>query len=172
MGKPARRRNPLKQEAGDGLEEALTIYLPGNIRQMLNRTPEELSRDVRLYAALMLFRPGKLSSGAAPEMSGLPRVMFLDLCAEYDIPVSPITANDLHRELGDAQARHRVLPGQSCSGPGQYSTLQVDPFRSRFGHLTKSSGSRLVRPICCAVQSAPFQETTRPPVRAVRDGSC
>jgi len=29
------------------MEEALTIHLPGNIRQMLNRTPEELSCDVR-----------------------------------------------------------------------------------------------------------------------------
>jgi hypothetical protein len=29
------------------MEETLTIHLPGEIRQMLNRTPEELARDVR-----------------------------------------------------------------------------------------------------------------------------
>ena len=45
---------------------------------------------------------GKLSSGAAAEMAGLPRVMFLDLCAEYDIPVSQITGDDLRRELAGA----------------------------------------------------------------------
>ncbi len=84
---------------GDDMEEVLTIQVPGEIRQMLNRTPEELSRDVRLYAALMLFRLGKLSSGAAAEMAGVPRVTFLDMCAEYDIPVSQITGNDLRREL-------------------------------------------------------------------------
>jgi len=72
------------------MEEVLTIQVPGEIRQMLNRTPEELARDVRLYAALVLFRLGKLSSGAAAEMAGVPRVAFLDLCAEYDIPVSQI----------------------------------------------------------------------------------
>ena len=66
---------------------------------MLNRTPDELSRDMRLYTALMLFRTGKLSSGAAAEMAGVPRIMFLDLCAEYDIPVSQVTADDLRREL-------------------------------------------------------------------------
>ena len=66
---------------------------------MLNRTPEELSRDMRLYTALMLFRAGKLSSGAAADMAGIPRVMFLDLCAEYDIPVSQVTGDDLRREL-------------------------------------------------------------------------
>ena len=84
------------------MEEALVIQVPGEIRQMLNRTPEELARDMRLYSALMLFRLGKLSSGAAAEMAGVPRVVFLDLCAEYDTPVSQITADDLRRELSGA----------------------------------------------------------------------
>jgi hypothetical protein len=34
-------------------------------------------------------------------MAGVPRVMFLDLCAEYDIPVSQMTAEDLRHELAD-----------------------------------------------------------------------
>ena len=69
---------------------------------MLNRTPDEMAHDVRLYAALMLSRLGKLSSGAAAEMAGLPRAMLLDLCADYDIPVSQITGDDLRRELAGA----------------------------------------------------------------------
>lgn len=81
------------------MEETLTITIPGSIQQMLNRTPEEMGRDLRLYAALMLFLLGKLSSGAAAEMAGIPRVMFLDLCAEYGISVSQITAEELRREL-------------------------------------------------------------------------
>ena len=84
------------------MQEVLTVPIPGEIRQMLNRTTEELARDMRLYAALMLFQLGKLSSGAAAEMAGVPRVMFLDLCAEYDIPVSQITGDDLYRELASA----------------------------------------------------------------------
>jgi len=81
------------------MEEVLTIQVSQEIREMLNRTPEEMARDVRLYAALMLFRLGKLSSGAAAEMAGVPRVTFLDLCAEYDIPISQITGVDLQKEL-------------------------------------------------------------------------
>ena len=84
------------------MEDVLTIHLPSEIRFMLNRTPDELARDVQLYAALMLFRLGKLSSGAAAEMAAIPRVAFLDLCAEYDIPVSQITGDDLRREMADA----------------------------------------------------------------------
>ncbi len=85
------------------MQEYLTVPIPGEIRQMLNRTTEELARDMRLYTALMLFRLGKLSSGAAAEMAGVPRVMFLDLCADYDIPVSQISGDDLRRELNSAQ---------------------------------------------------------------------
>lgn len=81
--------------------DTLAVQLPEDIRQMLNRTPEEMARDLRLYAGLMLFRLGKLSSGAAASMAGVPRLMFLDLCAEYDIPVSQMTAEDLRRELAD-----------------------------------------------------------------------
>lgn len=81
------------------MEEVVNIVIPGEIRTMLNRTQEELSRDIRLYAALMFFRLGKLSSGAAAEMAGVPRVMFFDLCADYGISVSQITPEALRREV-------------------------------------------------------------------------
>ncbi len=90
------------------MQEVLTVPIPSEIREMLNRTSGEMARDLRLYAALMLFRLGKLSSGAAAEMAGLPRVMFLDLCAEYDIPVSQITSEDLRRELERAETSSSV----------------------------------------------------------------
>ncbi len=83
------------------MEDALTIHIPHEIRGMLNRTPEELGRDIRLYAALMLFWLGKLSSGAAAVMAGVPRVLFMDLCADYGIPISQISPEDLHREVID-----------------------------------------------------------------------
>jgi len=83
--------------------EALTVEVPDEVRRMLNRTPGEMARDLRLYAALMLFRLGKLSSGAAAALAGVPRVMFLDLCAEYEIPVSQITPEALRREVEGAQ---------------------------------------------------------------------
>jgi predicted HTH domain antitoxin len=81
------------------MEETVTIHVPASLQQQLNRTADELGRDIRLYAALMFFRLGKLSSGAAAELAGVPRVMFLDLCAEYGIPVSQITPEELRREV-------------------------------------------------------------------------
>ena len=54
---------------------------------------------MRLYTALMLFRQGKLSSGAAAELAGVPRVLFFDLCAEHEIPISQITPEELEAEF-------------------------------------------------------------------------
>lgn len=84
--------------------ESLTVDVPDDIRRILNRTPEEMARDLRLYSALMLFRVGKLSSGAAAALAGVPRVLFLDLCGEYDIPVSQITPDALRREVEGDEA--------------------------------------------------------------------
>jgi len=81
------------------MEEALTVRVPAAIQRMLNRTSEEMGRDIRLYAALMLSRQGKLSSGAAAAMGGVPRMTFLDACADNDIPVSEISGEDLRREM-------------------------------------------------------------------------
>jgi len=44
------------------MEEVLIIPVSREIRTILNRTPAELARGMRLYASFMLFHLGKLSS--------------------------------------------------------------------------------------------------------------
>lgn len=83
------------------MAEVVEILIPEDVRARLNRTPEEMGRDLRLYAALMLFRLGKLSSGAAAELAGVPRVVFLDLCAEYGLTVSDLSVADLQQETAE-----------------------------------------------------------------------
>ncbi len=58
-----------------------------------------MARDVKLYAALMLYQLGKLSSGMAAQMAGLSRVEFLYLCGEYGISVFQYTSEELDAEL-------------------------------------------------------------------------
>lgn len=81
-------------------EETVTLRVPHHVQVMLNRTAEELGRDLRLYSALMLFQLGKLSAGAAAELAGVPKVIFLDLCAQYNLPISQITPDELTAEVG------------------------------------------------------------------------
>jgi len=80
-------------------EDTVTLRVPHHVQAMLNRTAEELGRDLRLYSALMFFQLGKLSAGAAAELAGVPKVVFLDLCGQYDIPISQITPEELRAEV-------------------------------------------------------------------------
>lgn len=80
----------------------ITIELPEQIQQALNRTTGEMSRDVKLYAALMLYQLGKLSSGMAAQMAEISRVEFLYLCGEYGISVFQYTPEELEAELNHA----------------------------------------------------------------------
>ena len=57
---------------------------------------------MRLYAALMLYQLGKLSSGMAAQMAGIARVQFLTLCGEYGIEVFQITPEELATDLEHA----------------------------------------------------------------------
>ena len=80
----------------------LTVEIPEQVTIRLNRTHSELSRDLKLYSALMLYQLGKVSSGLTSKMAGIPRVHFLELCGEYSISVFQYTAEQLEAELAYA----------------------------------------------------------------------
>ena len=79
----------------------ITVEVPEKVQQALNRTEGEIGRDVKLYAALMLYQLGKLSSGMAAQMAGMSRVDFLYLCGEYGISVFQYTPEELEAELSN-----------------------------------------------------------------------
>ena len=79
----------------------IIVDLPEQVQQALNRTTGEIGRDVKLYAALMLYQLGKLSSVETAQMAGMPRVEFLHLCGEYGISVFQYTPEEVEAELND-----------------------------------------------------------------------
>jgi hypothetical protein len=56
-----------------------------------------MERDIRLYAALMVFQRIRLSSYAAAGMAGIPRVVFLDVCADNGIAAYAVSPETLRR---------------------------------------------------------------------------
>jgi predicted HTH domain antitoxin len=53
---------------------------------------------LRLAAAVKLYELGRLSSGAAATLAGIPRVVFLTKLADYGVETFRLTQQDLEQE--------------------------------------------------------------------------
>lgn len=77
------------------------IDLPESILMSTGQSQEEFVRDAKFFVALKLFELGRVSSGRAAEICGLPRVEFLLLAGRSGVPVADLDADELSREFAD-----------------------------------------------------------------------
>ena len=74
------------------------IDLPDDVLLALKVRPEELGDEVLLAAAVKLYELGRLSSGAAVRLAGIPRVVFLSRLADYGVDTFTLTEEQLRKE--------------------------------------------------------------------------
>jgi len=82
--------------------EKIVLEIPEEILISLKETPSELSRDIRMLAAVKLYEMGRLSSGRAAQLAGLPRVSFLQSLSRYGVPIIGLSPEELKRDLDNA----------------------------------------------------------------------
>jgi len=68
-------------------------------RYMVGMSPEQLGRQLKLYAALLMYRAGELSAGGACELGSVDRYTFLEECKRLGIETLHGTADQLGSDL-------------------------------------------------------------------------
>ena len=89
------------------LPETLKIPYPEELLTEFGETPEEFEREMRVLVAAQLYETGRITSGRAAEMAGMERVSFLNKLEHYDVSIINYSAEELEREIKEAQRRAR-----------------------------------------------------------------
>ncbi|MFT5241507.1 MAG: putative HTH domain antitoxin [Kiritimatiellia bacterium] len=78
---------------------SLVIEIPDGTLLGLHTEPGRYAEELRLAAAVKLYEIGRLSSGAAAKLAGMPRCVFLTKIADYGVDTFQLAKADLEREL-------------------------------------------------------------------------
>ncbi len=76
----------------------ITMSIPDRSLLAMKVTAQEAAGELRLAAAMKLYELGRLSSGAAAELAGIPRCLFLTKLADYGIDTFRLTEGELKAE--------------------------------------------------------------------------
>ncbi len=79
--------------------KSLVMDIPEDLADSIRLTHQELAAEIRLMAALKLFELGKLGSGKAAELAGIPRVEFFDACGRYHVSIMNYGPDESEAEL-------------------------------------------------------------------------
>ena len=82
--------------------KVIQFELPDEILITLKETPEELTREIRMLAAVQLYQKGKLSSGRAAELAGVSKVSFLQALSRSNVPIFNLSGEELKSDFKNA----------------------------------------------------------------------
>ena len=80
----------------------ISLTLPDEALVALKLPAEAAGAELRLAAAMKLYELGRLSSGAAASLAGMPRTVFLGRLADYGVVTFLSTAEELATDASNA----------------------------------------------------------------------
>ena len=96
--------SPHENPTGSDSPDVATVSfeLTDSALHALNLPLSEAANELRLAAAVKLYELGRLSSGAAAELAGIPRVAFLTKLGEYGVDTFDGPEEELGRDAENA----------------------------------------------------------------------
>ena len=76
----------------------LILDVPDDSLLSLKLSNEAAAAEIRLAASVKLYELGRLSSGAAAHLAGIPRTVFLSKLADYGVDTFRLTEDELERQ--------------------------------------------------------------------------
>ena len=76
----------------------ITLSIPDETLLALKVNPDQLGAELRLAAAVKLYELGRMSSGAAAKLAGVPRTVFLMRLADYGVDTIKLSEEELRQE--------------------------------------------------------------------------
>ena len=81
----------------------LILTIPPDVPMLLKMSQADFAREAHILLAVKLFELGKLTSGKAAELAGMPRTAFLFTLARYRVPAINLQDEEIEREIESAQ---------------------------------------------------------------------
>jgi len=84
----------------------ITINVPD--QYLLNYTPYEIAKNLKLCTALLMFQTGQISAGAACEFAEVDRYTFMAACKLHNIAVIAYDEDDIQTDVdGLIRSHHK-----------------------------------------------------------------